>query len=563
MSAPAASAPRPEAPGLREDDAPALDLPRRRAGAPSFAEDWRASYGPSWRMDLALLGAVVFIFGALQPLSDPDLPMHLATGEWIVRHGTVPFTEPFAWTRMGAPFYAYSWLIEVLFYLALRIAGPIGLHVLNGLLVLAAAASVIWLGYAARWKPWVALALAAFSLAIPVLVVESARPQIVLLIVVPLAWALTYRFLEAERVRWLAAGLVATSAVAANTHLFFVLTAVPVVLCWMRPPAQRWKTWLLLGCILGGWMLSPYALAWPRVFALNFGYNAMTVQPSPILELTPGFNAGFFYLVFAVPLLLVPWGLAPDELPKRDRLVFAALWLGGLVGFGMAMRLLLPWWLVTMPAAALALERAGRHERQQAPRRGVRIATYVAALLLLGGLSASMAADWRQEGGTATRRLPTPAAYAVDPFADWLDCHAPAAHGRVYTWFNYGSYVVWRMPGYSSSLDGRGVFPDSVAKIGALTSGWMAPTHYSTWSSADVAILPRAFGPAHALDASPDWALVAWDYAEPTGAEPVGLWVRRAWWQRAARVPLPDRVPLLVQGGANARAQSCASTESH
>ena len=47
--------------------------------------------------------AVVFCFGAVRPLADPDLPMHLSVGEWIVRHRAVPFLEPFAWTRMGEP----------------------------------------------------------------------------------------------------------------------------------------------------------------------------------------------------------------------------------------------------------------------------------------------------------------------------------------------------------------------------------------------------------------------------------------------------------------------------
>jgi hypothetical protein len=58
----------------------------------------------------------LFVGGVTVPLSDADLPMHLALGEWIVRHRGVPFTEPFAWTRAGEPFFAYSWGPEVLYY---------------------------------------------------------------------------------------------------------------------------------------------------------------------------------------------------------------------------------------------------------------------------------------------------------------------------------------------------------------------------------------------------------------------------------------------------------------
>ena len=67
------------------------------------------------------------------PLADPDCPIHLATGEWIARHHAVPFIEPFAWTRPGAPFLAYSWAIELIYYIMAHL-GPLGLGALQGLL---------------------------------------------------------------------------------------------------------------------------------------------------------------------------------------------------------------------------------------------------------------------------------------------------------------------------------------------------------------------------------------------------------------------------------------------
>ena len=50
-----------------------------------------------------------------------DTPGHWSPlGEWIIRERAVPFTEPFAWTRAGDPYYAYSWLAQVTFYATLR-----------------------------------------------------------------------------------------------------------------------------------------------------------------------------------------------------------------------------------------------------------------------------------------------------------------------------------------------------------------------------------------------------------------------------------------------------------
>ncbi|MGH7624410.1 MAG: hypothetical protein ACREOJ_03725, partial [Gemmatimonadaceae bacterium] len=513
-----------------------------RGANSSFRSSWRESYGNTWWLDLAILGAIVFLLGAVQPLNDPDLPMHLATGEWIVRHGMVPFTEPFAWTRMGAPFFAYSWALEVPYYLVLRWVGPLGLHLLNGFMMLAAGASVLVLGHAARWKPWVSLCLAGYGIGVAVMVVSSLRPQLLLLSLVPLAWAFTYQMLERERVRWAAVCLIATSALAANTHLFFVLTAVPVVLCWIQPPADGRRIWAVCGCILGGWLLSPYALVWPQVFALNFGHNALVAQPSPIMELRPGFNSGVLGIAFAAALALIPWAMQHATLSPRERLTYAALWLAGLVGFGMAGRLLLAWWLIVLPAAAAALAMVGRREQVRPPRLSVRVTTYAAAVLCMGALVAGHAGSWREEGTVVSRTLPSPVAPALDPLAAWLQCHTlPGAHGRIYTWFNYGSYLVWRMPAYSSSIDGRGIFPDSVAQVEALTSGWIAPRTFTTWSSADIAIIPRRFNVASVIGDSPAWGLVAWDHAGRGSAGQVGLWVRRDWWANEGRGPFPEQ----------------------
>src|SRR5689334_15612587 len=91
----------------------------RRAKAPGWGEAWRDALGPAWGWQIGFIAACIFAAAAMRPLADPDLPIHLATGEWIVRHRAVPFVEPWAWTRAGAPFYAYSWAIECVYYLLL------------------------------------------------------------------------------------------------------------------------------------------------------------------------------------------------------------------------------------------------------------------------------------------------------------------------------------------------------------------------------------------------------------------------------------------------------------
>jgi hypothetical protein len=498
-------------------------------------------------MDLVCLGLVIFLLGAMQPLGDADLPMHLATGEWIVRHRAVPFTEPFAWTRLGAPYYAYSWGLEVVYYLIMRWVGPAGLHLLQGFMLLGVAVAMLILARNAGWRPWIALSMAAFNVAAAMLVVPALRPQLALFILVPLAWAWAYWILDAPRIRWAVVAMLLTSSAAANSHLFFVLTAAPIALAIARPSAQRVRIWALCTAIVAGWLISPYGFSWPDVFQLNFGYNALLVKPSPILEFRPGFGASTALLI-ALPLTLLPWGIPRERVSLRECIVHGALWLAGLLAFAYAGRLLLCWWLITLPLSATVLHELGRHGASAPPRNSVRITTYAVALALSFALALTMPARWRNEGDATSRHLPVAASETIEPLLVWLECNTrPESTGRIYTWFNYGSYLAWRLPSYSASIDGRTIFPDSVAKPEMLVSGLLPGRGYRAWSSADLAIVPLYFGVVASLDSSHAWARAASFRPRENPADSVGLWVKRSWWERSGINELPEGGTVLTR----------------
>jgi hypothetical protein len=532
----------------------------QRVRRTSIAPEWRESYGPTWWLDLLCLGAIVFALGAMLPLSDADLPMHLATGEWIIQHRAVPFVEPFAWTRMGAPYYAYSWAPEVIYYLALRAAGPLGLHLVGGAMLLGAAVVMLVLAHVARWRPWVGLCMAALNVMAAMLVVPSLRPQSILFVLVPLAWAWTYRIIAAPRIHFAMLALLLTSAAAANSHLFFVLTAAPIAIVVANPPADRWRSWAICGAIVGGWLMSPYALAWHDVFRLNFGYNALLVQPSPILEFRPGFRASTA-LLLALPLAMIPWVAPLGRLERRSLVVHGTLWLAGLMAFAYAGRLLLCWWLVTLPLAAAALGEIGGAGGNAAPRRAIKLASYSISVGLLIVLAVQMLPQWRREGSAASRRLPVAASESLEPLLVWLECHVkPGARGRVYTWFNYGSYLAWRLPGFSASIDGRTIFPDSVAKPEMLVSGVLPRTRDHVWASADLALIPVSFATASELDSAEGWKRAASLYHPGNPADSVALWVRSSWWSVAGSTELRDDAVVLTRAGGDAVIESCTNS---
>jgi hypothetical protein len=122
----------------------------------------------------------------MAPLADPDLPMHLAVGRWIFEHGEVPTTEPFAWTRPGAPYFAYSWLVQTVMYLLMHAAGPVSLRLLHGGLLAAAFWSVLVAGRQMGWTRDTSCVVAAAHLVVLTSVSALLRPKKALFVLLPL-----------------------------------------------------------------------------------------------------------------------------------------------------------------------------------------------------------------------------------------------------------------------------------------------------------------------------------------------------------------------------------------
>lgn len=71
---------------------------------------------------LALLGP--------EMLGDPDTFLHVAIGDWIRLHHTVPVTDPFSYPMAGQPWVAHEWLAGLLMSYAYSAAGWYGVCVL-------------------------------------------------------------------------------------------------------------------------------------------------------------------------------------------------------------------------------------------------------------------------------------------------------------------------------------------------------------------------------------------------------------------------------------------------
>lgn len=73
-------------------------------------------------------------------LNDPDSYSHIEVGRWIIAHGTLPSSDPFSFSRHGAPWITFEWLSEVIYAAAYALSGW------SGVVVLAAAAIALAFG---------------------------------------------------------------------------------------------------------------------------------------------------------------------------------------------------------------------------------------------------------------------------------------------------------------------------------------------------------------------------------------------------------------------------------
>lgn len=124
-------------------------------------------------------GALLFILmiaAGARLLGDPDIYWHVVVGNWIAAHRAFPHADPFSLTMAGKPWIAKEWASQLLYALAYRLGGWVGVAIL--------AASAIGLTFALLARrlarelstiPALVLLMAAMLLAAPHIV---ARPHV-------------------------------------------------------------------------------------------------------------------------------------------------------------------------------------------------------------------------------------------------------------------------------------------------------------------------------------------------------------------------------------------------
>jgi hypothetical protein len=290
---------------------------------------------------------------------------------------------------------------------------------------------------------------------------------------------------------------------------------------------RRLRSGIPLGVVLiVGAMCSPYALDWFRVFELNFRANALFGQSSLIAEHRGGFSSR---LGLGAVLTLFPL-MSSGSWTQRERVVWGAMWAVGLIAFALRAKALVVWWFLAFPLAGLSA--SALLSTSPAYRLIPPLITFAVPIAAAFGFVVGvpptilpLVRAWHAENVAPGATLSSPAALATDTLLTQLTSHAHAK--RVLTVFDLGSYLTWRAPGYSASIDGRTIFPDSAALPDATLSPTTPTRSLGPWRSADAALVPLVYPVADVLDTAVGWRREAVSDVASSPFGSVGLWLNR------------------------------------
>lgn len=192
--------------------------------------------------DLFLLAVMAWLFlsgpfGWQGLLSDGDAGWHIRTGEYILDNGRVPYTDPYSFSKPGAPWFAWEWLTEVIAGTLHRLAGLKGVVLAAGVVIAAFATTLV------RRMVWrgshLLIALVVALLGVGASSIHFlARPHVLTLLLVSVSvWMIEAdRMRPSRRIWW----LVPIAAVWTNLHGGFLALIAVLGLTAVGTAAEVW-----------------------------------------------------------------------------------------------------------------------------------------------------------------------------------------------------------------------------------------------------------------------------------------------------------------------------------
>ena len=387
-------------------------------------------------------------------LEDADIWWHLRTGEWILNHHMVPPTDPFSLHGAGKEWVAYSWLFEVLVFRFHQWFGLSGILYYNVILSIAITAAVFTL--IKRFEPAFisAVGLAAISIVSMLPVLLMPRP-----------WLFTVLFFTIELKLLLSAR--ATGNIRALWYLPFLFAL------WANLHIQFIYGLLLLGLATSEFLVTKIlrrftdqveesALNPARMALVTVACIAATLANPyhykiyfPVLDYMV--QLGFYDLVSELQApqfrTLCEWlvlGIAVGTsfiLGRRQRInAFFVLLL--LMALTISFRSRRDMWLVAVASAGIVVASSSNFSvvSQYVLSRARLLSLSVAILVVIAFTMRITDLSEDTLRRKVSEKLPAEAAAVVEE---------RGYAGPLYNHFNWGGYLIWRLPGLPVAMDGR------------------------------------------------------------------------------------------------------------
>ena len=418
-----------------------------------------ARTGPAILLRRAVLLGLIFIVPCRVGLApsrilEPDLWWHLRTGDWILQHRSVPRVDLFS-TMTGHPWIAYSWSLEALISMIYRRAGLVGIL---GLQVVVSTAIVIALYLLLSRVQHNFLRVAALTAlgATALGPTFAVRPWIVTIFLFVLELLILYEVQRSGNPRCLAL-LPPLFLCWANVHIQFVYGLAVLILAgldglltqaanslkfgWTETFGRlhRATLWMCVAASALATLVNPYG---GRLYGVVFEYAR---HSSDVLNYVDELHAMDFrrpvhFLVLALLIAAVAT-IARRRQPRTFEIlaiVFCAF---------LAFRMVRDGWILIV----ISILVLGASEERTATRSEVLRPAYrllVAVILVLGIAITLRARDLRNEElqGLVGETFPETA-------AAYIESHA--LQGPLYNDFNWGGYLLWRLPELKVNIDGR------------------------------------------------------------------------------------------------------------
>ena len=434
--------------------------PRSSSAGPKTAQviDWIRSHEETIRRSIIL--AVLYMLPAvwiLQPvILDPDIWWHLQSGRWIVDHGTLPVTDPFSAYGEGKPWVAYSWLFEITMYGLVQLCGERGVlvYVLFGIwLVMIAIHRII----GTRCTDF---SLVSGFMAVSILALSkmfTPRPWLLSILFFAITLEVVLSLREGKQSRWFWA-LPVAYAVWANVHIQFIYGLGLLGLACLAPlidricqpysgiqptmvwGGERWRqlVGIIAACALAT-LITPHHV---RLYSIVVELAAQTgmweytqeMQALPFRSIADWAVLG----LFSVALMHLGW--------KRSWSSFEILLMAvAAVSAFRGQRDV--WFLVLASLAILVLRQSSAANPSVPVLPGLRVAP-IACVVIIG------VAFILQHRGFSEARVQDNTA-KIYPVRAAAFVEEQKYSGPLYNHFNWGGYLIWRLPQLKVSMDGR------------------------------------------------------------------------------------------------------------